>query len=189
MTDPVPPDGVGAAIRRLRLRRRLSTRALARLAGVSQPLLSKIENHRALPSVPSLYAIAEALGVGPADLLPAGDDPALPTAHGIALPPSEADAVGADADAAIRTILLHAAPGRRIEAYRVEHPPGHRGEAPFQHSGEDVVHVLEGRATLHCGRTRVALAAGDTVWIDATTPHRFTTPRGSGAVAIIVTIR
>ncbi len=90
MTDLAPRDGIGAAIRTLRLRRRLSTRALAGLAGVSQPLLSKIENGLALPSVLSLYAIAEALGVGPAELLPTGDEPALPTSHGIPLPAAEA---------------------------------------------------------------------------------------------------
>ncbi|MFT4122645.1 MAG: helix-turn-helix domain-containing protein [Microbacteriaceae bacterium] len=186
---PVAADGVGAAVRSLRLRRRLSARALARLAGVSQPLLSKIENGVTLPSVLSLYAIAEALGVGPADLLPAGDDPAVPTSHGMPLPAAEAGTEEAGTEEVVRTLLLHAAPGRRIEVYRVEHPAGHRDEAPFQHSGEDVIHVLEGRATLRCGRTRIALGAGDTAWIDATTPHRFATPRDTGVVALIVTVR
>jgi len=184
MTDATLHDEVGAAVRELRLRRRLSTRALARLSGVSQAQLSKIENGRVLPSVPSLYAIAEALGVGPAELLPAGPDPALPTVHGIPLPPADADAAGP-----VRTMLLHAAPGRLIEAYRVEHPAGHRDEEPFQHSGEDLIHLLEGRATLRYGRMRLPLVPGDTVWLDASTPHRFTTPRGSGCVAIIVTVR
>jgi len=180
MTRAASP--VGEAVRALRTRRRLSTRALARLAGVSQPLLSKIENGAALPSVPSLYAIAEALGVGPADLLPAEEASPAPAGHGAPL-------AAADAPGAVETVLLHAAPGRRIEAYRVEHPAGSGDETPFQHSGEDLIHVLAGRATLHCGGTRMRLAAGDTAWIDATVPHRFTTPRGSGVVALVVTVR
>ena len=184
MTASSLEDGVGAAVRALRLRRRLSTRALAGLAGVSQPLLSQIENGRALPSVPSLYAIAEALGVGPAELLPAGGDEPVPTEHGMPLPASETDA-----PAHVVTRLLHAAPGHRIEAYRVELTADHRDEAPFQHSGEDMIHVLEGRVTLHYGGTRLKLTAGDTAWIDGTTPHSFATPRASGVVAIIVTVR
>ncbi len=177
---------VGSAIRHLRLRRRLSTRALATLAGVSQPLISKIDNGKALPSVPSLYAIAEALGVGPAELLPVGGDGLVSIDHGF--PESTTDAQDRDLEG-VTTRFLHAAPGRRIEAYLVEHAAGHRDEAPFRHSGEDVIHVLTGRVTLLCGATRLALGAGDTAWIDGTTPHSLVTSRASGVTALIVTAR
>ena len=177
-------DGVATAVRALRLSRGLSTRALAGLAGVSQPLLSQIENGRALPSVPSLYAIAEALGVGPSDLLPEGSDEPVQTVHGMPLPLSEAGS-----PEHVTTRLLHAAPGRRIEVYRVEQAADRRDEAPFQHSGEDLIHVLEGRVTLHLGETSLKLSAGDTTWIDGTTPHSFATSRASGVTAIIVTVR
>ncbi len=183
-SEPVD-DRLGAAVRDLRRRRRLSTRALAALAGVSQPLVSRVENGSARPSVPTLYALAEALGVGPADLLPAADGEPIPAGHGVPLPYSDSgDRPG------IATRLLHAAPGRRIEAYRIEHAAGHRDPTPFQHSGEDVIHILEGRVTLSAGRTRLKLAAGDTAWIDGTSPHSFATPPGgSGAVLIVVTAR
>ena len=177
-------DGLGPAVRELRLRRHLSTHALARLAGISQALISKVENGRVLPSVPALYAIAEALGVGPADLLPAGGDEPVPTGHGVPLPASEAGA-----SAPVATHLLHAAPSRRIEAYRVEHSAGHRDETPFQHSGEDIIHVLEGRVTLLYGHAHLELSTGDTMWIDGMTPHSFLTPRSTGVTALIMTAR
>jgi transcriptional regulator with XRE-family HTH domain len=184
MTAEPIDERLGEAVRTLRARRGLSTRALAALAGVSQPLVSKVENGSTRPSVPTLYALAEALGVGPADLLPPTDGGPIPAGHGVPLPLSETGDLPA-----ITTRLLHAAPGGRIEAYRVEHAAGHRDAAPFRHSGEDIVHLLEGRVTLHCGGIRLELEAGDTVWIDGTSPHFFETPPDSAAAAIIVTAR
>jgi transcriptional regulator with XRE-family HTH domain len=172
--------GIGDAIRELRRRRELSTRALARLAGVSQPLLSSIENGRTQPSVPSLYAIAEALGVGPSALLPAAEGTVVGSAHGMPLAPG---------DAPVTLTLLHAAPAHAIEAYRVELAAGHRDEHPFQHAGEDLIHVLGGAVVLECGRATMRLEAGDTVLIDGTTPHSFATGAQSSAVVLVATVR
>lgn len=171
--------GIGEEIRALRTQRRLSTRALAALAGVSQPLLSSIENGRTQPSVPSLYAIAEALGVGPSALLP-HEESVVRSAHGMPLAPG---------DSPVSLALLHAAPSHAIEAYRVEHPPGHRDAEPFQHSGEDMIHVLEGALVVECGEITLRLAQGDTVLIDGTSAHSFATDPESPAVVLVVTVR
>lgn len=186
MSDDQLADGVGAAVKAMRVDRGLSTRALAALAGISQPLLSNVENGRALPSVQTLYALAEALGTSPAELLPGPTEragAAHADGHRLSLP------VDDDAATGIATRLVHAAPGRRLEAYLIEQRAGTSDPAPFQHSGEDVIHVLAGRLTLHVGDTAVSLAAGDTATIDGTSPHWFRTPRGSAATVMIITAR
>lgn len=179
MTSRGPDASIGDAIRAERRRRGLSTRGLSVLSGVSQPMLSAIENGRSAPSIPTLYAVAEALGVGPADLLTIA--PPLPE-HGAPL-------AGGDADAATALTLLHAGAGRLIEAYRVDQRAGHDEGLAFQHSGEDVIHVLEGSGVLRYGDEELSVSAGDTVWIDGGVAHGFRTSQRRGLVALVITVR
>ncbi|HJK89634.1 MAG TPA: helix-turn-helix transcriptional regulator [Polyangiaceae bacterium LLY-WYZ-15_(1-7)] len=62
---------VGARIRRLRKERGLTMMQLVEASGggVSQPAISALENGRASPTVATLSAIAEALGLSVADLV------------------------------------------------------------------------------------------------------------------------
>jgi len=56
-------EGVGAKMRTMRLKRKVSLRALARLVNVTPSLISQIETGKINPSVSSLYAISMALDV------------------------------------------------------------------------------------------------------------------------------
>lgn len=56
---------VGRVLRELRRRKGLTLRELGELAGVSMTFLSDIEHERRMPSVPTLAAVARALGVSP----------------------------------------------------------------------------------------------------------------------------
>lgn len=73
-------EGVGAKMRAMRLTRKLSLRALARLVSVTPSLISQIETGKINPSVSSLYAISMALDV-PMDFFFGGS--AKPSAAGV----------------------------------------------------------------------------------------------------------
>jgi len=60
---------VGANVRRTRKLRGFTQEAFAEKSGFSQQYLSGLENGRRNPSVITLYEIAVALAVAPADLL------------------------------------------------------------------------------------------------------------------------
>lgn len=60
---------LGRRIRAERKARGLGLVELGRAAGCSHPFLSQVENGKALPSLPSLFDIAAALHVTPAELL------------------------------------------------------------------------------------------------------------------------
>jgi transcriptional regulator with XRE-family HTH domain len=64
-------DGFGAKLRELRQEKGLTLRALAEAAGVDFTYLSKIENDRLdySPGVETIRDLAQALGVGPMELL------------------------------------------------------------------------------------------------------------------------
>lgn len=73
-TDPDPLSfGIGHGIRQARQHSAMSMRTLAQVCGVSQPFLSEVERGISMPSIATLYRIADALGVQPSTLLPSAD--------------------------------------------------------------------------------------------------------------------
>lgn len=65
---PAPPE-VGATLQRMRLERGLTLEDLSRTAGVSKSMLSQIEREKANPTIAVAWRLANALGVGIAELL------------------------------------------------------------------------------------------------------------------------
>ncbi|GAA4175177.1 helix-turn-helix domain-containing protein [Gryllotalpicola koreensis] len=182
---------LGASLRRARTERGFSSRALARLAGISQSFLSNIENGRTTPSVPTLYTLAEALGVAPAELLPKASAPGEELPADRVLPFAAASATD-EPGAAEPPVLLHllaAARGRAIEAYRIVQQPGFVDERAYGHPGEDLIYVVAGRVSLVRRDAVFELRDGDVAWLDATTEHAFTTPQDSGVTALLIGIR
>ena len=60
---------VGEKVRRYRLERGLTQEAFADRSGFSQQYISDLERGRRNPTVVSLFELAQALGVTPADLV------------------------------------------------------------------------------------------------------------------------
>lgn len=162
-----PQGQVGAAVRAHRTAKGWSMRELGRRAGVSQPFITKLERGDQLPSIPTLYDLASALGVPPSALLPTIPD--TPSA-GLAMPTTP----GASA---IR--LLAGGPGRSLHVYELLIEPAGGDEEFFTHPGEEVAVVLAG--AVHClrrGRRPLRVLAGDSLTLDPSVPHRW---RNEGA--------
>lgn len=67
--DGVEPEAVGRRVREERLRQQVGVRELARRVGVSASLISQVELGKASPSVGTLYAIVNELGLSLDELL------------------------------------------------------------------------------------------------------------------------
>jgi len=65
---------VGRNLRRLRKQHRLSLEELARQSGVSRAMLGQIEQGKSIPSIKTLWQVAQALGVSVSWFLEAGSD-------------------------------------------------------------------------------------------------------------------
>lgn len=77
--NDTPPVNIGARLRRIRLRRGMSQRALAGLAGIDQSYLSRLESgDRQIDRRSILASLAEALQVSVAELTNRTDDPTAP---------------------------------------------------------------------------------------------------------------
>lgn len=81
------PPRVGDTLAAIRQSRALSLDELSRMAGVSKSMLSQIERAQANPTVAVVWRLANALGIGMAELL--GSAPA-PSAPAITLVPAHA---------------------------------------------------------------------------------------------------
>lgn len=183
--DEVVLQGIGAAIRAHRTAAGLSMRELAARAGMSQPFLSNLENARAMPSVATLYRLANALGTGPHEFLPSQSHPVVVVRDGDGLRSPVDDAPGSP-----ESVLVAGAPGRMIEAHTFDVGPDTRIGDWFEHDGEDFVMVVEGRLVVEFGDGRtVEMAAGDTMWHVSELAHRWRTPPGVGARVLLVNAR
>ncbi|MGW9113750.1 helix-turn-helix domain-containing protein [Microbacterium sp. NPDC055683] len=169
---------VGRALAAARADAGMSMRELARRAEVSQPFLSQVERGRAIPSILTLYRIAEALGLSPRALMPrTGDVRAgariVRSAEGVRMAVSESP------DAA-RARLLTAGGDHRLEVVEYDVAPGQDLGDAFRSAGEMTVYVLSGELIVDVeGEATATLAAGDAVSHDAALPHRWRAPRGA----------
>jgi transcriptional regulator with XRE-family HTH domain len=162
--------GIAATVRAKRLAAGLSMRALAAKAGMSQPFLSNLENGRAMPSIATLYKIATALGVSARDFLVA-DEPA--TISVVRAGEGPLSPVG-DEPTSTRSRLVAGGPGRVLEAHVFDVADGETLGSWFEHDGEDLLTIQEGRLLVEfADGQRHELGPGDTLWHVSTIAHRW----------------
>jgi transcriptional regulator with XRE-family HTH domain len=168
---------VAANVRALRVARGLSLGALAVASGTGKATLSRIEARQANPTVETLYALADALGV-PFGALVADTAPAERHLRGEDVPH-----VGGSVEA---RVLTQIAGGALVEALDVTFPAGHvRSSGP--HPPGVVEHVLLTVGRLRAGPldALVDLDAGDVLRFAGDVAHSYAAI-GDDARAIIL---
>jgi transcriptional regulator with XRE-family HTH domain len=151
---------LGEKIRSLRRRRGLTVQGLASACSLSKGFISQVENGRTSPSLSTLTEMARVLCVSPAVLL-ANGAPGAPGAH--VTRANGRKLAGAPVERSASTVSLCDRPGRSLDLFMVEIPPGSSlGGDPIDESGEQAVHVLSGRVRIGYGQSQVELGPGDT---------------------------
>ena len=169
--QPVDQE-IGAGLRRLRRARGLSLVDLAARTNLSIGFLSQIERGLSSPTLRVLVGMADAFGVGLADLFPNG------------APPQDQSATivrGADRSelqlwrSGIRKHLLTpVAEGSKLNLYMVELEPGaNTGDEPYTHQGEEAGLVMQGAMLLKVESESWTLQEGDSFRFLSSRPHCF----------------
>jgi quercetin dioxygenase-like cupin family protein len=184
MTRLLKQQVVGAHVRRLRVQRGLSLRALAKLTGFSASFMSQVENGHVSPSIGSMEKIAAALGVTlgqffeavsggrGGSIVRADDRQALSSGWSNA----EIEALGLpDPTARLDAILITLRPG------------GRSGKHPSAHRREEFAFVLQGRVVLTLGPEEHRLRRGDAARILPGELHLWRNDARSPAHVMIVT--
>ncbi len=167
---------IGDNVRALRDARGLSQDALAEVADLSKGTVVAIEAQRSNPSVATLCALAEALGVGLSGLLEPPSGPMVKVRRAdeaITLWTTDA---GSRAD-----LLLGTDPPNAIEVWEwhIEPGDGFDGTAHPRDTLE-CLRVLEGTLDVTVGDHHMVGAPGDTIAFEAHEPHRYAA-RGDAA--------
>ncbi|HWL00938.1 MAG TPA: helix-turn-helix domain-containing protein [Microbacteriaceae bacterium] len=179
----MPATGIGARLRDARMQRGLSLRSVAQALGVSASLVSQVETGKTQPSVSTLYAIANHLGVSLDELLgivPTSARPA-PTMFGhtgVPLPNVQRaeDNPIIEMENGVRWERLAVGAGGPADAILVTYEPGASSSIEgklMRHSGIEYAYVVQGELTLQLDFESYVLRVGDSLQFESARPHMF----------------
>lgn len=176
---------MGDRLRSARTSRGLSLRTMAKRLGVSPSLISQVETGRAKPSVSTLYALANELGISLDELLfvdapepsvslqPSGLEPAddLPLD-----PVQRADSrVSIRLGSGVVWERLTTESLRNVDFLYVTYEVGGASspeDAYQRHKGGEWGYVLSGTLRVNIGFDEFVLGPGDAISFDSSVPHR-----------------
>ncbi len=159
---------VGARLRSVRMAFGLSQRELARRAGVTNGLISLIEQNRVSPSVSSLKKVLDGVPMSLAEFFTLD----LEGASRAFFRADELVELG-NAEVSLRLVAAQR-PGRQLTLLHERYAPGATtGEDMLVHRGEEAGVVVRGRVEVTvAGATRV-LGPGEAYYFSSHLPHRF----------------
>ncbi len=179
---------LGQKLRQLRLRKKIALVDLGKHTGLSASMLSQLENGKLIPTLPTLARIATVFDVGLEHFF--SDQRARKTfsivraAERLRFP----DLPDSPVPGFFFEVLAFGATDKSIGAYLAEFPPRDSHAArPHQHDGAEFIHVLQGVLAVNYQTEEHTLAAGDSVYFDASEPHSYVGHSQEPARAIVVT--
>jgi transcriptional regulator with XRE-family HTH domain len=159
---------VGAKLRSVRVAFGLSQRALARRAGVTNGLISLIEQNRVSPSVSSLKKVLDGVPMTLVEFFTL-DEASAPQMFFAA---EELKEIGNEAVS--RRLVAAERSGRQLSILHERYAPGAAsGDELLAHRGEEGGLVLRGRIELTIGGSTRVLGPGDAFYFTSQLPHRF----------------
>ena len=177
--DDEPEIRIGQQIRYYRKLKGLRLRDLAELGGLSESLLSKIENGKSTPSLGGLHRIARALGTNVSVFFAEAERSATVVTRAGERPVIRMDEESSE----------NLAPeGERhlMQAMIISVKPGGRSQGTRQHQGEEVGYLLEGELELTVNGATYRLGAGDCFMFRSELPHAYRNPGRSLARVVWV---
>jgi len=161
---------VGVQVRAQRHRLGLTGGTLAKAAGVSVGMLSKIENGQISASLATLQSLAQALNLPLSALFAAYEEQRdcsfVKNGQGVTI-----ERRGTKAGHRYQ-LLGHSLSGDVIvEPYLITLSPAAKPYTAFQHVGIELIYMLTGKVTYRHGDASYVLEPGDTLFFDSNAPH------------------
>lgn len=176
-----PKEEVGKRIRYLRRLQGLTSEELAKLAGISQSMISQIERGQVSPSLETLWKLSHSLKV--------------PVFSFFETEASDAVTIFRAGEAQlIKRVrpnvsyeLLSPSSGKQMSFFKMNVSPGEDLNAPFMyHAGEECGIMLSGSLRIEVENEVHMIHEGDSIYFDSSLPHRFMNLGDKDAVAIWV---
>jgi len=165
----VDTEALGAVARAARLRRGVSLARLAEAAGVSKAALVGLEAGRGNPTLSTLAAVADALGVSISDLIEPGSSKIVEVVDSAEVEPLWRDDLGSSAT------LLFTTPGATpAEVWSWRLAPGAVYQShPHPDGITESIVVASGTLLLTVGTQQVEVGTGCAATFDASEPHTY----------------
>jgi transcriptional regulator with XRE-family HTH domain len=159
---------VGAHLRAVRSMYGLSQRELAKRAGVTNGMISLIEQNRVSPSVSSLKKVLEGIPMSLAEFFTLD----LAVGPQVFFGRDELTDLGGG-DVQLRLVAAKR-PNRALAILHERYAPGaDTGADMISHKGEEGGVVVRGKIELTVGAAARVLGAGDAFYFSSAVPHRF----------------
>ncbi|MGZ8389780.1 MAG: helix-turn-helix domain-containing protein [Rhodoplanes sp.] len=189
-------DRLGPRLRAARETAGVTVRGLARNLGVSASLVSQIETGRVMPSVGTLYAMANELGLLVDDLFRDAEAPPQQASSdaGRARPGPVQRSRGRETihlSGGVHWERLTPTSDAEVEFLYVVYDVGATSceeDALIRHGGKEYAYLLSGRLGIRVGFEEFELRPGDSISFDAQNPHRLWTIGDKPAVAVWVVL-
>lgn len=159
---------IGQRLKHVRLHSGLSQRALAKRAGVTNGLISQIEQNSVSPSIASLKKILDVLSLSLADFFISGDG-------GVPDYFYERKQLPDLGSGDVAIFLVGAGiPHRAMSVLHEVYPPGaDTGPQMLSHAGEEGGVITKGRIEISVAGKVKVLGPGDAYYFESRLPHRF----------------
>ena len=160
---------IGNRIKELRKEAGLTLKQLAKAIELSAPLISKIENGLAMPSLPTLRLIADALKVNAGYFFQGEDDE-----RGYVISVKEKRTQTVSARGYLAELLAEGMENPFMEPVILELEERDKEKEVIlsTHDGQEFIYVLEGKIELILGAKRFLLKAGDAAYWNGNIPHK-----------------
>jgi transcriptional regulator with XRE-family HTH domain len=162
---------VGQTVRKLRLEQHLTISEIARNAGISSGMLSKIENGQTSASLDTLVNLADALGVTLASLFAGFSSQEGGAQHVKRGQGPEVVRRGTRRGHTYHLLAIERGPHRVFEPFLVTLTRKSEIFPGFEHPGIEFIYMLEGRLRYRHGKASYLLAPGDALTFEGKVPH------------------
>jgi transcriptional regulator with XRE-family HTH domain len=160
---------IGRRINALRSAKGITLEQLARQTGFTKGYLSKVEKSKKAPPVSTLGNIARAFNTTISALL--GEE--TRTASFCLVRKDEAPLIARDGTAFgyAYEAMAYKYPNKVMEPFILTLPLKPKKRTLYQHEGEEILFVIQGRMKFQHGAETVVVETGDCVYFDSSIPH------------------
>jgi len=188
VAESLRPYAIAEKLRMLRLRRSMGLAQLAEHTGFSAAMLSRLENGRLVPTLPTLTRIALVFNVGLDYFF---TDPRKRHIVAVARRSERksfpADTASEPAPWHFETLDFRAS-DRRLNGFLAHfHPLPVDQIRPHYHRGVELLYLIEGKLEMTIGLDKFRLGPGDAVYFDAMQKHAYRSLVRRACTAVVVT--
>ncbi|KPX25461.1 DNA-binding protein [Pseudomonas syringae pv. philadelphi] len=162
---------LGIQIKRQRQAQELKLADVARIAGISQGMLSKIENAQVSTSLDNLSRLCDVLGMPMSKLFSQYDQQGSSALLVKADEGLEVVRRGTEKGHTYHLLNHTRGPKKSFEAYMVTMDDASEEFPTFSHPGTEFLHLLEGELIYRHGNQLYPMQAGDSLTFDGDIPH------------------